>query len=501
MALIFDYNDIKVDFVSTHLENSGGKYISKSIVYPVLRYKILAPIIEDLKLNIFQKSVLSLLNKGNFDNPTIANWLKLDTQLVQIVIAELNTKGFLKQNIITDSGREIIENTFSWFNNGDTLRKDIYYIYQDIFTSKLFPDILDIDPINDFWEYKKGQIQVQSIGESKSIFATLIEPKGIDLSQIRIPETNEIFDVIKNYSDIGKNQHESSPRNLIQFIDTSPDLTYISTIVYMRNNETNIDDIKVLDPFEKGRNSYFLYESLIVAYKKNYKLKGIIDEMILSTDASGFEQFSEALKWVHDKAIGKADILFGNEKKRYKNIYKAMIDLYKDFFLYENHKDGKYLKEALKNSQTVLETLFEYIYSEHSEGYDIIKLNKKLSNSDNDIIERKALSINNEVVIPPWGFKNIAGIDDVLKNKNSSLRPKYMAALLASEYDESNPMHLFMNEKKDLFVFLENVSTGRNKVGHKYVEISNSEMDTYYDDVASVRTNIEEIIRVFLGGK
>ncbi len=501
MAPIFDYNDIKVDFVSTHLENAGKRYIAKSIVYPVLRYKILAPVIEDLQLNIFQKSILSLLNKGNYDIQKIANWLKLDTQLVQIVIAELNIKGFLQQNVITESGRKIVENTFSWFNNGDNLRKDIYYIYQDVFTSKLYPIVSDIDPANDFWEYKKGQIQIQSKGERKNIRATLIEPKGIDLSQIRIPEINEILNVIKSYSDIGKSQDVISPKNLIQFIDSSPDLTYLSTIVYMRNDDTSIDDIKVLDPFVKGRNSYFLYESFIVAYNKNYKLKGIIDEMILGTDASGFEQFSEILRWIHDKATGQADILFGNEKNRYKNLYKSMIDLYKDFSLYSNHKDGKYLKEALKNSQTVLETLFEYIYREHSKGYVTIKLNKKLSNADSDIIAKKALSINQEIVIPSWGFKNIAGINDVLKNKNSSLRPKYMAALLASEYDESNPMHLLMSEKKDLLVLLENVSTGRNKVGHKYVDIPNSDMDAYYDEVESIHIKIEEIIRIFLGGK
>ncbi len=501
MAPVFDYNDIKIDFVSKHLENSSEKYIANTIVYPVFRYKILAPVIEDLQLNIFQKSILSLLNKGNYDVQTIANWLKLDTQLVKMIISELNIKGFLNQNIITKPGREIIENTFSWFDSADSFRKDIYYIYQDIFTSKLYPVILKIDPANHFWEYEKGKIHFKSKGGNRNIYATLIEPRSVNHSHLTPPETSEIFEAIKKYSKIGHEKDDKTPLNLIQYLGNSPTLSYLSTTLYMHRDGTGFDDIRVLDPFGNEEDAYWLRDSLIVASRKNYKLKEIIDEMVLSTHVSINERLSEALREIHNKAVGKADILLGDEKTRYKDLYRSIIDLYKDFLLYESHKEGKYLKEAFKNSQTVLETLFEYIYNEYRAGYEILNADRRLNNTDSDVIEKKALYINKEIIIPKWGFKNIAGVYDVLQNKNSSLRPKYIAALLASQYDEKNPMHLLLKKKNDLLVFLEKVSTGRNRVGHKYVEIPNSKIGTYYDEVVAVRSGVEEIIKIFLGEK
>ncbi len=503
MAPIFDYNDIKIDFISKQLDNIDEKYSTKLIVYPVLRYKVMVPVIEDLKLNIFQKNVLSLLNKGNYDIQTISKWLKLDTQLVQMIVAELNIKGFLNETIITKVGREIVENNFSWFDNVDTLRKDIYYIYQDIYSSKLYPVIAKFDPGSEFWEYKNKKIYFETKGESKELFANLIEPKSINLSYIVFPEMKEIFKAFKRQTNIGSSGNDKEVPILIQYLDDAPVLSYLATTIFIRKDAADFDDIKVLDPFGSEEVAFWLKDSLAIATKKNDKLKKIMDELVLSTQASINEQVSEVLRDIHNKAVGKAKVLFGDESHRYVNLYKSMIDLYKDFFLYKyNNTDGKYLKEAFKNSQTVLETLFEYIFKEYQTGYEImLHSGSCIDRIDNDIVAKKALKLNRAIEIPEWGFGYITSVNNVLLNKNTSLRPKYIAAILAAQYDENNPMSLFVKNKNDLLVFLENVATGRNKVGHKYIDISNDEMGEYYNEVMEVLSGIEEIIKIFLGEK
>ena len=497
MPLLFDKNNITIDFISKPLENND-KYKSKTIVLPALRWKIYAPVIEELKLNIFQKTVLSILNKGNYSISEIANWLNLDFQLIQMVITELNQEGYLNNGVITDKGRALIEDTFSWFNNAKDIKKDIYYIYQDVYTQELYPSIVKFDPTSNSYDYKDNKIQKSS---DESIYVNFIEPRGVKLDKIKIPDINEIFEALQKESKIINNESSKMPSNLIQLLDNEPTLSFLATIIYTHKDETDVDNFKVLDPFQNEDVAFWLKDNLMTSSKNNQYIFNLINSLVEDAKNIKKEQFSEALKEIHKEAKQKMENTFDDSLKQYDKLYKALEDFYKDIHQYEYEKNGKYLKEAFKNSQTVLETLFDYIYKLNPEGYQtVLKADKTLYQVDIDIINKKILKINPDIKLPEWRVRYIKNLQYAMKNKAMSLRPAYIAAILASYYDRNNMMVSLINSKNDLIIFLEKVTNARNSVGHQYKDIQEHQIGEYFNEAIEIQDGIEEIVTIFLKG-
>ena len=503
MALVFDYNNIKVDFLSKALDNSNDKYNTKTILFPVLRYKIFAPSVESLGLNIFQKSVLSILNKGKFDGQQISTWLKLDAQLVQMIFAELIQKSLINsKGEITETGRALIEDSFSWFNNADSVKKDIYYIYQDIYTQKLYPALMKLDTNNDFLEYSNHKIHIDSKGKNKAVSVSLLEPKGIRFDTIQQPEVEDIFEIIKKQSGKEKINDDGIPPNLVQFIDQEATISYLATTVYIEKEDSEIKNIEVLDPFGIEEVAYWLKESLSSASYKNDKIKDILNKLVVDAKKEHHNQMEDAFKDVKKEAIEIIENTFDYSLKLYDELYKSIEEFYRDLVIYDHHKDGKYLKEAFKNSQTILETLFDSIYKENQSGYsDVLKANSKLNSVDVEIIKAKVMKINSNCQFPSLRFSSFNGVKKAMLNKPISLRAGYVAAILASWYDKDNCMFRLLTQKNDLLLFLEKVIDERNGVAHKYKNIPNREMNKHYDELLEARSGIEEIIKIFLEGK
>ncbi len=506
MALVFDYNNIKVDFLSKVLDNSSDKYNTKTILFPVLRYKVFAPSVEVLSLNIFQKSVLSILNKGKFDIQQISSWLKLDTQLVQMVLSELIQKRFINSNgEITEAGRALIEDSFSWFDNAEDIKKDIYYIYQDIYTQNLYPVLMKFDTSKDFFEYENRKIKIDSKGKSKVIHVSLLEPKGIRLDAIQQPEVEEIFQVIKKHSKIEKISDEGVPPNLIQYIDNEATVAYLATTMYIDKEDYDLNNIKVLDPFgiDEEVNGW-LKDSLKNASSKNDKIKDIFSKLVTDAKKEKQVQITDALKDVKKEAIEIIENSFDYSLKLHSDLNKSLEEFYRDLQLYNYHNDGKFLKEAFKNSQTVLETLFKNIYNNNMDNYKKIQKSNTSSNIYVFEVEKKVKRINLKCEIPTettfWKHEKFNDIRKAMRAEGS-LRAKYIGAILAAYYDSNNLMYKIMNQKDDILVFLEKVAEGRNEVGHKYKDISDRDMKNYANEVFSIKDGIEEIIKIFLEGK
>ncbi len=506
MALVFDYNNIKVDFLSKALDNSNDKYNTKTILFPVLRYKVFAPSIESLGLNIFQKSVLSILNKGKYDNQQISSWLQLDTQLVLMIFSELILKSFINNNReITETGRALIEDSFSWFDNAEDIKKDIYYIYQDIYSQNLYPVLMKFDASGDFFEYENRKIQIDSKGKSKVIPVSLLEPKGIRLDAIQQPEVEEVFQVIEKHSKIEKIRTEGVPPNLIHFIDSEATVAYLATTIYIDKEDHELENIKVLDPFGiDGDVAYWLKDSLINASNKNTNVKDILGKLVVDAKKEKQEQMTDAFKDVKKEAIEIIEDTFDYSLKLYDELYKSIEEFYRDLVMYKHHKDGKYLKEAFKNSQTILETLFVDIYNHSINSYKSIVKSGISSNVYVFEVENKVKKINSKCKIPTnttfWKHEKFNDIKKAMRAEGS-LRAKYIGAILASYYDSNNSMYKIMNQKNDVLVFLEIVAEGRNKVGHKYKDISDRDIKNYENEVFDIKSGIEEIIKIFLEGR
>lgn len=506
MALAFDKNNIQIKFFSN--ENLDSDIKKELIIYPLVAYKIIAPVIDDLTLNIFQKYILSILNKGNFTLDQISEWLNLDILLVKTIAVELSNKNLIDLNTmsITSKGKEIISESFSWFKNADNLKKDIRYIFQDIFTQELYPVVLDFNYFEEAVNLKNGKLTIKTKGKENSFPYKIIEPKHINLSAIRKPEIKEILKTLKKHADQyipnSINDLKKIP-NAVNYLEEEPDLLYCAFWVSSEKNNTLEEDIKCSDPFNIYDETYWLRNNILKAQEQNNTLKNVLHNLVKiekeeKIKASEFmTNFDKEL----DKDLSKTfDFSLKNE---FPKLNEAIKEYYFDIKFYEIREDVSHLKNAFRKSQIVLETLLKIIYEKYKDDYEDVISNQtydggKFHAYKNEVIT-KIKTINNESTIPNWYHDEFNGVYNALKNPDkASLRALFIAGVLASYYNNENTIFSLLKEKNNLPICIEEIAENRNKVGHKYLDIPDNEINQYYNDVKKMQKDIEEILQIFL---
>jgi predicted transcriptional regulator len=507
MALVFDNRNIQIKFFSNKTLNSNLK--KELVVYPVLAHKIYAPVIDDLKLNIFQKYILSILNKGNFSFDKISEWLSLDIVLVKTIAAELANKGLIDINTmdITNKGKELIEGTFSWFNNAEDLKKDIRYVFQDVFTQELYPIVLPFDNFQENVWLEKGQLVSGTKGKKDSFHYELIMPGNINLNKIRKPESEEILDTlnkqIKKYTPDSKNDIKELP-NAVSYIGEEPDLLYCAMWISSEQNNKQEDNIEVSDPFNIYDEAYWLRNIVLKAKKEDATLKEVIHNLIYNIEEEEKSKVSEFMRLFDielEKEINqKFDFTL---KTEYSNLYLAIKEYFFDIKFYELHKDATHLKNSFRKSQIVLETFFKIIYEKFKDDYDDVISSQTYNGARfhvyKDEIITKIKQINTNAEIPNWHHHEFKDVYNALRNPDrASLRALFIASVMASFYNNEIPIYKILQAKSNTPICIENIAESRNKVGHKYIEIPDNEIDKYFEDVKTMRKDIEEIIQIFL---
>jgi hypothetical protein len=513
MATVYNNRNIEVKFFAkTAIDDKCKKEL---ILYPILAHKIHAPVINDLELNIFQKYVLSLLNKGNYSLEKIAGWLCLDPLLIKTIAVELSNKGLLNINtlVISTKGQELVKGTFSWFNNAENFKKDIRYIFQDVFTQDIYPVIMPFDEFQENVWLEKGQLNIGTKGKRDSFNYHLIEPMDIKLNGIKKPETDEIIASInkhvKQYVPNSKDDLKEAP-NAIKYLDEKPDLLFCATWIYSESKTKNIESIKVSDPFNVYDQAFWLKDNILKAEKKNNTLRDVIHSLVYNIEEEQKEQASDFMK-LFDKELEKEinETFDFTLKNDYKTLYSAIKEYYFDIKFYDVHKDTTHLKNAFRKSQIVLETMFKIIQDKFQVDYNDV-IDSQTYNGDKfkvfrDEIKEKIKRINSDVIFPEekypsyWRHRNFYGIDEALRNPDSaSLRALFMASVLASIFNSKNPIYSILKKKNNFPLCVENIAENRNKFGHKYAEIPSEEIIRYSDDVKIIQKDIEEIIQIFL---
>ena len=513
MALVFDSKNIQVKFFS---DKNLDRHLKKElVVYPVLAHKIYAPVIDDLELNFFQKYILSIFNKGNNSLDKISEWLCLDIALVKTIASELNNKELIDINTmnITPKGKELIEGTFSWFNNSENLKKDIRYIFQDVFTQELYPIVLPFYDFKENIKLEKDQLKIGTKGQKDSFPYQLIKPDKINFNTIKKPETNEILDAlskqIKKYMPNSENDIKKLP-NAVNYIGEEADLLYCAMWIYSEKKNKKEENIELTDPFNIYDDAYWLRHTVLSAQKQEDTLKEVIHNLVYNIEEEEKSKFSEFMQ-LFDKELEKEinqkfDFTL---KAEYSDLYFAIKEYFFDIKFYEHHKDAAHLKSSFRKSQIVLETLFKIIFEQYKDDYaDVISSQTYKGNQFTvlkDEIKAKIKKINDKAEIPKdndssyWKHRTFNDVKHALKNpEKASLRALFVASVMAAFYNNSIPIYKILQLKNNTAVCIDKIAESRNRVGHKYIDIADNEIDEYFEDVKKMQINIEEILQIFL---
>lgn len=507
MALVFDKQNIAIKFFSDKILDNNLK--KELILYPVIGYKIYAPLIDDLDLNIFQKYILSIFNKGNFTLDEVSGWLNLDIILVKTIAVELANKYLINIDTfnITQKGKDLIDGSFSWFNNAEKLKKDIQYIFQDIFTEELYPIILPFDNFQQNIWLEKDQLKVGSKGKNTSFKYNLIKPDNINLRRIRKPDIGDVLDafqkMVRKFIPDSKNDLKDVP-NAVSYLGDEPDLFYCGIWITSELKNKNEENIMVSDPFNIYENPFWLRNTILKAKEQNDILKNIVHNIIFNIDE---EAKMEASSFMidFDKELDKElDLIFDfSLKNKYEMLHSAIREYYFNIKFYQVHRKASHLKNAFRDSQIVLETLFKIIFEKYKDDYleviDSQTYNGGQFHAYKSEIIAKITKINKEVQIPNWRHPEFKDVFSALKNPDkASLRALFIAAIMAAFYNNRNPIYNLLVKKINTAVCIENIAESRNKFGHKYVNIPDEEIDNYYEDVIVMQQDVEEIIKIFL---
>jgi hypothetical protein len=504
MAVVYDRKDINIEYFSK-FNLDENRYNKQLIIYPVLSYKVYAPVIEDIKLNVFQKNILSILNKGNYSINEISNWLKLDRLLVQTILAELNNFGYFdgSKNIITKQGKDLIEGKFSWFENAENMRQDIRYIYQDIYTHKLYPLLMPMNNNSVSLYLKADKFHYKTMGVYDTFDYSLVEAK-VKFHQINKPNNDEIFEAInehiKQFTST-KNDLKEKP-SAIQFLDSEPTLVYLAVWAYINKDNKNLDEFEVIDPFGIYEDVFWLKEGIEITDIDS------LEELVIDVKNRDQEKLSDSLKSLYQEVEKEILKSFHYSIENHPPLYEGLKELYSDIKQYELDKQDKHLKNAYIKSQIILETLFGIVQSNRSRGYvDVLQSSSRtqLNRVDINEVKTKIHRINPSINFPSqWNSYqggNFQGMYRAINEpKKASLRALYVTAILASFYDDKNVMYKLLMQEVDILIFFEELAQKRNDVSHKHKTIKEHEKQKYYEDVLDIKEKIEQIITIFLEG-
>ena len=254
------------------------------ILWPVLLYRVVAPVPKNRRLDIFQKTILELCSAGEIMPQSIAAKLYLDIDLVNLILQELQARAWLDhRRRLTTTGQKMLDEERSKMQERVELK--VGYVFRDPWRGKLWPrfeEYLKYADVRMHRDLERPEVELGTKGNPKRISPFVkqwpnkileIPPRAIDiLDAVRSHRRTQKGRPVGLCTDKGGTEElsptitEKSARpphlDRILSISNEPIKAYLVTFAYQCNNGWHIGD-----PF-KLRRSRFL-KSLI---------KDLIDE-------------------------------------------------------------------------------------------------------------------------------------------------------------------------------------------------------------------------------
>lgn len=176
------------------------------VCLPVWIWQILAPAAVQHELNFFQQIVLEFLHIGKTDRKTLAEWIGIDIELIDLIIdTELEPNGWIKiekdKITLTDLGQRILEN-----ENEQHRDLQPYYLLQDAITGQLWQRLIPQKlKFADLLEHDNDIILKTDRDSGHTIHPFIVEP-FTKISQPQKPTHNQILQTIQQHNWANRSQ-------------------------------------------------------------------------------------------------------------------------------------------------------------------------------------------------------------------------------------------------------------------------------------------------------
>lgn len=345
-------------------------YEKQAVLLPMRACKVLVPYPKDDTLNLFQETILKLLNCGAKEEKWLAEKLALDISLVEVVIKELYERKLItKSRNITEEGSRVLED--------ESLSYDMKtgYIFYD-YVSKGYMDAFIPDK-----KFRPSEIRARK--KDSNIIQFLFDstdPNSHYESAVVIkadkPEKDidpSIYDVLKicrkqrirermqfsgNYTE---QKDEDSERfaysDKVSLLNDNKDVYVATYLVIPTGDIVNKSNMQVLYPFGEGLSSQLIDPIKTIAdHPENNPLKKAIDELkenqtrLTDSERRGVRAYGE-------ETIKRIDSILSTNIQNYPYVNKRALEV-------ESKRENilRLMKENKgKNWETIKSNINDYI--------------------------------------------------------------------------------------------------------------------------------------------
>ncbi|GAA0245544.1 hypothetical protein GCM10009527_047790 [Actinomadura nitritigenes] len=162
--------------------------------WPVLVYRVIAPVIKVRHLNIIERVVLALCRGGVRHPPDIAARIHQDGELCIHILDQLRKAGKLdKNNVPTEAGLETLRTS----RVGEEPELIVTHVFQDPVARRLWPrtaDGLVFQPVRNV-NGDQARLRLNTAGEARWVTAHVLNC-SIDPGKVRPPTAQEVIDAV-----------------------------------------------------------------------------------------------------------------------------------------------------------------------------------------------------------------------------------------------------------------------------------------------------------------
>lgn len=461
----------------------------KWVLWPVLTWRVVAPVPRERALNLFQRAVLGLARAGVRRLTEVADRLLIAPDLAGLVVTELEGMGLVDHaSVPTARGLEMLEDIEE--DPADEVR--VGHVVSDPFSGKLWPRFLTGDlPIADV-ELGAGGWPVLLSGTAGDPYrdpAFTILPRGHDAQNLSCPTAREVLRAVRRHRrqrdfDEVEDARDVPRLKRVSFIDERPE-PYLLALRVRRHRS---GDWMVDDPFGHGESSE-LRARLEARLDTHNGLRSWLAPLVggEASEEPALGQLQAEAAWMVEERLTLAIRMHDGIRERLVAMQRALLEA--------ELQDAPLDKwdDVLLKAQRAVERALRTVGA-HRAGAKL-PLYEQLAASDKDFnrsfLDAVARDLGFDAPLPETLSCVRRGKVQYAEERGSgSLRPLLVLALLAADQDEAHPLRRTAASQADLLHRLDDLARARDRAAHDgaatWPERVQGHVDTAFTTVAAV---------------
>lgn len=457
----------------------------RNILWPTYAFRLVAPIVQERKLNLFQKAVLGLCSAGVKEPTVIGRHLHLHADLVGRILSELQERSYIdSQGHVTLVGEQTLQSELGIAVQAHSMV--VGYVFQDPWSRRLWPCFVREENL-EFAQYQYDP----DTGRYAVLWGTPGQRTPRNVFRKRVdrayspspPSVGEILDDC-----LAGRSWQTAQQDFIERISLiSPDPQPMLLLSRLYLTDVDLDtNWYAQDPFGPGASQFF--RSIIQNQMDHDNvLRALVEKLINSAAA---EERRKRNNLFHEKAHSALARNLGNvfDAPFYDAIQSRLMAVE---IAWQQVSDNDPTMEQLEDLATrvgkLMESLFGWLCQQSRSEQAVHVLQTADRQFRQELIEAVAHQIGFRGPFPPsLTHVNPGGVARAANDGRATLGQQIVAVLFAARADQVHPMRSLAERDPGLLQSLGSIIELRNMSSHhgeseiKADHVSNQVRAAYY---------------------